>query len=102
MTTEEIATIQEEANRLVFEGRAVHVEVEELDREKIPEVPKLDSGRNVGKGLPSDYTGGVKRTVIIDGIDRSPCVSLLDIQTQLVGSVLTHIQMLRNAHADDA
>lgn len=73
MTTEEIATIQEEANRLVFEGRAVHVEVEELDREKISEVPKLESGRNVGKGLPSDYTGGVKRTVIIDGIDRSPC-----------------------------
>lgn len=73
MTPDEIASIQEEANRLVFEGRSVHVEVEELDREKLPDVAKLGSGRSVGKGLPSDYTGGVKRTVLIDGVDRSPC-----------------------------
>ena len=65
MTAEEIAAAQEECNRYVFEGRRVHVEVEELDAE----------GRQYytpSKGIPDDYTGGVKRTVIIDGIDRNP------------------------------
>ncbi|CDO71386.1 hypothetical protein BN946_scf184908.g144 [Trametes cinnabarina] len=66
LSPEEIATAQEEANRLVFEGRSVHVEVEELD----PTV-KVMSGPSVG--IPSNYTGGVKRTVVIDGVDRNPC-----------------------------
>lgn len=70
MTPEEITAVQEETNRYVFEGRQVHVEVEEL--ESIPESVKTGSGRTVGKGLPTDYTGGVKRTVIIDGVDRNP------------------------------
>ena len=65
LSAEEIAYAQEEANRLVFEGRNVHVEVEELD----PTV-KVMSGPSVG--IPSDYTGGVKRTVVIDGVDRNP------------------------------
>ncbi|KAE9410446.1 alanyl-tRNA synthetase domain-containing protein [Gymnopus androsaceus JB14] len=65
MTVEEIVLIQTEANRLVFEGRRVHTEVEELDRDK--------NGRSVGKALPSDYTGGVNRVVVIDGVDRNPC-----------------------------
>lgn len=73
MSVEEIASIQEEANGYVFEGRSVHVEVEEFDREKTSDVPKLESGRAVGKGVPADYTGGVKRTVVIDRIDRNPC-----------------------------
>ncbi|KAL6309739.1 alanyl-tRNA synthetase domain-containing protein [Sparassis latifolia] len=73
MSAEEIASIQDEANRLAFEGRSVHIEVEELNPEKVPEVAKLQSGRSVGKALPADYTGGVKRTVIIDGVDRNPC-----------------------------
>ncbi|KIM46230.1 hypothetical protein M413DRAFT_23991 [Hebeloma cylindrosporum] len=72
MTEEEITSIQTEANRLVFEGRKVHVEVEELDSEQ-PKAPKLENGRAVGKGLPEDYTGGVKRVVVIDGVDRNPC-----------------------------
>jgi len=71
MTVNEISSIQDEANRLVFEGRQVHVEVEELDMAN--GVPKLESGREVGRGLPSDYTGGVKRVVVIDGVDRNPC-----------------------------
>ncbi|KAJ3723012.1 alanyl-tRNA synthetase domain-containing protein [Lentinula raphanica] len=73
MTVEEIRQIQSEANRLVFEGRRVHTEVEELDRDKkyVPAV--LESGRSVGKALPSDYTGGVNRVVVIDGVDRNPC-----------------------------
>lgn len=65
MTAEEIASVQEECNRYVFEGRRVYVEVAELDAE----------GRQyhtLSKGIPEDYTGGVKRTVIIDGIDRNP------------------------------
>jgi len=73
MTVEEITTIQDEANRLVFEGRKVHIEVQELDMSQEPGIPKLASGREVGKGLPSDYTGGVKRVVVIDGVDRNPC-----------------------------
>jgi len=75
MTLEEITLIQAEANRLVFEGRRVHVEVEELDSGQERAVPKLESGRSVGKALPDDYTGGVKRVVVIDGVDRNPCVS---------------------------
>ncbi|KAF4619600.1 hypothetical protein D9613_005218 [Agrocybe pediades] len=74
MTLEEITSIQAEANKLVFEGRKVHVEVEELDpAQDIKPAPKLESGRAVGKALPDDYTGGVKRVVVIDGVDRNPC-----------------------------
>ncbi|KAK0468249.1 ThrRS/AlaRS common domain-containing protein [Desarmillaria tabescens] len=73
MTVEEIQSIQDEANRLVFEGRNVHIEVEELEPGKEIEVPKLESGRAVGRGLPDDYTGGVKRVVVIEGVDKNPC-----------------------------
>ena len=75
MSQQEIASIQLEANKLVFEGRRVHVEVQELDRHTDLEsqsVPKLKNGRSVGKALPEDYTGGVKRVVVIDGVDRNP------------------------------
>jgi len=75
MSQQEIASIQLEANKLVFEGRRVHVEVQELDRHTDLEsqsVPKLENGRSVGKALPEDYTGGVKRVVVIDGVDRNP------------------------------
>lgn len=72
MTTEEILAIQSEANKLVFEGRKVHVEVQEMDDKPQPAVPVLESGRAVGKGVPTDYTGGILRTVIIDGVDRNP------------------------------
>jgi len=73
LTLEEIASIQAEANRLAFEGRQIHVEVEELDRDKVEKTALHESGRAIGKALPEDYTGGVKRTVIIDGVDRNPC-----------------------------
>ncbi|KAF5393568.1 hypothetical protein D9757_000068 [Collybiopsis confluens] len=73
MTAEEIKLIQDEANRLVFEGRAVYTEVEELDENKKAEPATLESGRSVGRGLPTDYTGGIHRVVIIDGVDRNPC-----------------------------
>jgi len=72
MTPEEILSIQTEANKLVFEGRKIHVEVEELDRDREKPVETLESGRSVGRGLPEDYTGGVKRVVIIDGVDKNP------------------------------
>lgn len=65
MSVEEIASVQEQANKLVFEGRKVYVEVEELDEI----VHKTYNGPSVG--IPTDYTGGVKRTVIIEGVDRS-------------------------------
>lgn len=75
MTIEEITSIQDEANRLVFEGRQVHIEVEELNiaQDAAGALPQPESGRAVGKGLPSDYTGGVKRVVVIDDVDRNPC-----------------------------
>jgi len=72
MSQEEIASVQLEANRLVFEGRRVYVEVQELDRHESQSAPKLENGRPVGKALPEDYTGGVKRIVVIDGVDRNP------------------------------
>jgi misacylated tRNA(Ala) deacylase len=56
MTVEEISMIQEEANRLVIEGRKIHVEVEELDPRSKKPVEKLESGRAIGRGLPDDYT----------------------------------------------
>lgn len=74
MTPEEIKSIQDETNRLVFEGRKVHVEVEELSSENLPGVARLENGRSAGKALPSDYTGGVKRIIIIEGVDRNPYV----------------------------
>lgn len=78
MSAGEILEIQNEANRLVFEGRRVHVEVDELDHasENIKDVPKTESGRAIGKALPDDYTGGVKRVVVIEGVDRNPLVPL--------------------------
>lgn len=69
---EEIHRIQAIAHRLAYEGRSVHVEVETLGTENHPGVVTLGSGRTVGKALPQDYTGGVKRTVVIDGVDRNP------------------------------
>jgi len=72
LTAEEVASIQDETNALVFEGRKVYVEVEELHSDNVPRVARLENGRSAGKTLPTDYTGGVKRTVVIDGVDRNP------------------------------
>ncbi len=68
MSIEEIISVQEQANRLVFEGRKVYVEVEELSAETTQQY------RGPSVGIPADYTGGVKRTVVIDGVDRSQFV----------------------------
>ena len=72
MTFEEVSLIQDETNAPVFEGRGVHVEVEELRSKTAPGVAKLENGRFAGKALPPEYTGDVKRTVVIDGVDRNP------------------------------
>jgi len=74
VSPQEVLAIQTEANRLVFEGRRLHVEVDVLDhaQEQAKEPPKTETGRAIGKGLPEDYTGGVKRVVVIDGVDRNP------------------------------
>jgi len=52
MTPSEIASVQNEATRLVFEGR----KVQELDQghEQKETVRILDSGRSVGKAFPDD------------------------------------------------
>ena len=72
LTLEEISRIQTIAHRLAYEATPVHVEVEPLDNVNHPGVVTLESGRTVGKALPQDYTGGVKRTVVIEGVDRNP------------------------------
>ena len=74
LTLEEINQIQTLSHSLAHEGRAVHIEVEPLEEDNRPGVATIETGRTVGKALPQDYTGGVKRTVIIDGVDRNPCV----------------------------
>ena len=79
LTAAEISQVQDEANRHVFEGRRVHVEVDELRAGQASIDTGSDgsgpepSSRELGRGLPSDYSGGVHRMVIIDGVDRTPC-----------------------------
>ena len=102
MTQEEVTSIQTEANKLVFEGRRVHVEVEELNSEQPKEVPKLENGRAVGRGLPEDYTGGVKRVVVIDGVDRNPWVVPWGCKTKISTGITlnrccgTHLPSIHN------
>ncbi|OBZ77133.1 Alanyl-tRNA editing protein Aarsd1 [Grifola frondosa] len=91
MSLAEITLVQDEANKFVFEGRSVHVEVEEFDRNEIPEVAK--DSRSTGKGVPADYTGGIKRTVVIDGVDRNLCCG-----TQLPS--LHNLQLFIFPHTD--
>ncbi len=76
LSAAEVAQVQDEANLYVFEGRRVYVEVDELRAGQTG----IDSGdsesassRELGRGLPSDYVGGVHRVVTIDGVDRTPC-----------------------------
>ncbi|KAI0068748.1 ThrRS/AlaRS common domain-containing protein [Artomyces pyxidatus] len=73
LTPDEVSLIQDEANRLVFEGRRVHIEVDELHAGEKGIDTGDASSRELGRGLPSDYTGGVHRVVVIDGVDRNPC-----------------------------
>jgi misacylated tRNA(Ala) deacylase len=49
----------------------MRVGVEELHIDNLPRVAGLENGRSAGKPLPSDCTGGVKRTLVIDGVDLS-------------------------------
>lgn len=73
MTSDEIQSIQTTANQYVFEGRDVHVEVQET--EKPNEQAKLEGHmRGFAKAIPTDYTGGIMRVVVIDRIDRNPYV----------------------------
>jgi misacylated tRNA(Ala) deacylase len=51
MAPEEVTPIHGETNALVFEGRRVHVKVEELHVDNIPEVARLGNGRPAGKPL---------------------------------------------------
>lgn len=75
LTADEIGLVQDQVNKHVFEGRRVHVEVDELREGQvgIDLGQPVASSRELGRGLPTDYSGGVHRMVIIDGIDRTPC-----------------------------
>lgn len=75
LSAAEISQVQDQVNRYVFEGRRVHVEVDELREGKgsIDPGQPVASSRELGRGLPTDYSSGVHRMVIIDGIDRTPC-----------------------------
>ncbi|KAJ3557514.1 hypothetical protein NM688_g1435 [Phlebia brevispora] len=97
MSVEEIASVQEQANKLVFEGRKVHIEVQELHEEV---VQKYD-GPSVG--IPTDYTGGVQRTVIIDGVDRSHCCGThLPSLSNLQLFIIPHTESLARASTTSA
>lgn len=75
-TPSELEAITKESHALARANAAVHVEVAELNAENRKVVDVVDvagKGREVGRGLPSDYTGGVNRVVVIDGVDRNPC-----------------------------
>lgn len=81
LTPEETTLIQDECNRYVFEGRRVHIEVQELQSKSNQNgttpssTADTSAKREFGRGLPSDYVGGggVHRVVVIDGVDRNPC-----------------------------
>lgn len=70
MSSDEIQSIQTAANRYVFEGRNVHVEVQEMEKSNEPEKSE-DHARGFAKAIPTDYTGGIMRVVVIDRIDRN-------------------------------
>ncbi|KAH9977702.1 ThrRS/AlaRS common domain-containing protein [Lactifluus volemus] len=75
LTAAEVSQVQDEVNRYVFEARRVYVEVDDLHSGQTG-VDSGDGGatsRELGRGLPRDYTGGVHRMVIIEGVDRTPC-----------------------------
>lgn len=69
-TAEELKEIEEVANEYCSRGTRLHIEVEELKNDSQREA---SDDRNASKGLPADYTGGVNRTVVIEGVDRNPC-----------------------------
>lgn len=76
LTAAEISQAQDQVNRHVLEGRRVHVQVDKLRAGQAPidpGEPPAPSSRELGRGLPADYSGGVNRMVIIDGIDGTPC-----------------------------
>lgn len=71
-SAEEIARVQAELNRVLSMPRRVWVEVHDMES-NLPDEPFADL-RQSFKGIPDDYkggTGGVKRTICIDGIDRN-------------------------------
>ena len=75
LTPAEVTQVQDEVNRHVSEARRVHVEVDDLHAGQtgIDSGDAAPSSRELGRGLPKDYTGGVHRMVIIEGVDRTPC-----------------------------
>lgn len=99
MTSDEIQSIQTTANRYVFEGRNVHVEVQEMEKPNEPE--KLeDHARGFSKAIPTDYTGGIMRVVVIDQIDRNPCV--INTLLEMIAPMELTVQLLRHSLAQFA
>ncbi|TFY68755.1 hypothetical protein EVJ58_g811 [Rhodofomes roseus] len=97
MSADELASVQDEANRLVFEDRSVYVEVEELHGANTSDQAKLENGRAVNQVLPADYTGGVKRTVIIEGVRPQPIVK----ERQMEFDVETDPETMYDLFGDD-
>jgi misacylated tRNA(Ala) deacylase len=75
LTAAEVSQVQDEVNRHVFEARRVYVEVDDLHlgQTGVDSSDESATSRELGRGLPRDYTGGVRRMVIIEGVDRTPC-----------------------------
>ncbi|KAI9513315.1 ThrRS/AlaRS common domain-containing protein [Russula earlei] len=78
LTAAEISSVQDHVNRHVFAGRRVHVQPASTGATATATIDIIraepqPSSRELGRGLPRDYSGGVHRLVIIDGVDRTPC-----------------------------
>lgn len=67
-SAEELQMIGNEANDICIKGTKVYIEVDDLNNN-----PTSDDERS-NKSLPVDYTGGINRTVVIEGVDRNPLV----------------------------
>jgi len=74
-TPEELAFVEEKANRLIREGTRVFVEVEDQERKALlaaEGVQEVNGVRLSSSTLPKDYAAGVIRTIEIEGVDRNP------------------------------
>lgn len=77
-TPDELALVEDKANRLIREGTRVFVEVDDQERNDLLLVEDHESKdeviekiRESRKTIPKDYTSGVVRTIQIEGVDRN-------------------------------
>jgi hypothetical protein len=97
LTAVEISQVQDQVNCHVFEGRCVHVEVDELQEGQagINLGQPAASSRKLGRGLPTDYSGGIHHMMVINGIDRTRVVARTCPLSPLCSSSCSHPRLPR-------